>query len=72
MTTGYFIAVCLMVTCFYQHAFRSLEYNLRKGLADFSLQHRDVSICEFEADCYTIHYQNCNTNEVGVAVCKNK
>ena len=32
-------------------------------------------ICEFEAfktlDCYTIHYQNCNTHEVGVVVYKN-
>ena len=61
---------------FYQHAFHNLEYNLRKLLADMSLQHSDVSIGEFEAfktlDCYTIHYANCNTYEVGVAVYKNK
>ena len=56
--------------------FRNVEYNLRKRLADMSLQNRDASVCEFEAfktlDCYTIHYQNCNTYEVGVAVYKNK
>ena len=63
-----------MATCFYQNSFRNVEYNLRKGLADMSLHNRDVSVCEFEAfktlDCYTIHYQNCNTYEVGVAVYK--
>ena len=35
----------------------------------------NVSMCEFGAfktlDCYTIHYQNCNTHEVVVAVYKN-
>ena len=71
MTTGYFIAACLMVICF-----TNTRFVLRKRLADISLQHSDVSICEFEAfktlDCYTIHYQNCNTHEVGVAVYKNK
>ena len=33
-------------------------------------------LCEFEAfktlDCYTIHYQNCDTYEVGVAVDKSQ
>ena len=61
---------------FCNRAFCNLEYNLRKRLADMSLQHSDVSICEFEAiktlDCYTIHYQNCNTYDVGVAVYKIK
>ena len=61
------MVICFTNTCY-------LEYNLRKRLADMSLQRSDVSICEFEAfitlDCYTIHYQNCNTYEVGVAVYK--
>ena len=51
-----------MATCFYQNAFRNVEYNLRKGLANMSLHNRIVSNCEFEAFktlyCYTIHYQN--------------
>ena len=37
-----------------------------------SLQTNEVSICEFQAfktlDCYTIHYQNCITYKVSVAV----